>query len=156
MASIPILMNNTHVVEITIGRNWTEVCHHVKAYLAMFCKPIHAQCTALYVGHVPCRRNVCICLHRSDETSTVVRARVTHSGDFNQSWPPWVENVEVIGTENSPLSNVVNLAFVCITLTFFTVAAFVLFVAIAKLLKRYFGYKKVETQAEAQTETPVS
>ena len=144
-------MNSTHVVAITIGRNWTEVCRHAKDYLNMFCELIDARCTTLSVGPVPCRRNVCICLGHSDDTSAVLRARVTHSGDLNRSWPSWVEDVEVLSTENSPLENAVNMAFVCITLTFFTVAAFVLFVAIAKLIKRYFGYKKVETQMETTT-----
>lgn len=142
MAQLP----TTDVVSVVVGRNWTEVCHHVHTYLNAICEALSAQnCLALSVGGTHCFKGICICAtptgqRRAMSQSTEIVASVQHYGQLTNSteWPQWLVNMVVLDTD--PDETYWLLGMSCL----FALMGLCVAGCIVRTCKRYLGYKKLE------------
>lgn len=115
------LRPHSDIVVITINRNWTEVCHHIKFYMTEFCSSLvsdpldECEGVPLAIGDLLCFHGICICLghrrqlHRTTHHQlitdvTTVTAEVRHGTDLSNmtAWPSWVQSVVLIETPPDP------------------------------------------------------
>lgn len=165
---IPIFNNHSHgmpfpfnstsphadIISITIRRNWSEVCHHIKSYLADLCTTIKKdpleECEGipLAIGNTLCFRGICICLgfrrslthHVLLTDLTMVTAEVRHRSELTNktAWPAWVQSIQIIETPEEPPYTLLAMSALCALLGLVVVGCAVRF------YQRYLGYRKLE------------
>lgn len=151
------LRPHSDIVAITISRNWTEVCHHIKFYMTEFCSSLlsdpldECEGVPLAIGDLLCFRGICICLghrrqlHRTTHHQlvtdvTTVTAEVRHRAELSNTtaWPSWVQSVVLIETPPEPPYEILVASAIAALLGLCVVGCAV------RAYHRYMGYKIIE------------